>query len=34
MNDMSTLRSLDEISSDLKTLDDEIQKLSLEITNE
>ena len=28
------LRSLDEISSDLKTLDDEIQKLSLEITNE
>jgi type I restriction enzyme M protein len=28
------LRSLDEISSDLKTLDDEIQKLSLEMTNE
>ena len=28
------LRSLDEISTDLKTLDDEIQKLSLEMTNE
>jgi len=28
------LRSLDEISSDLKTLDDEIQTLSLEMTNE
>ncbi len=28
------LRSLEEISSDLKTLDDEIQKLSLEMTNE
>lgn len=28
------LRSLDEISNDLKTLDDEIQKLSLEMTGE
>ena len=28
------LRGLDEISTDLKTLDDEIQKLSLEMTNE
>ena len=28
------LRSLDEISSDLKTLDDQIQKLSLEMTDE
>ena len=28
------LRSLDEISSDLKTLNDEIQKLSLEVTND
>ena len=28
------LRTLDEISRDLKTLDDEIQKLSLEMTNE
>ena len=28
------LRSLEEISNDLKTLDDEIQKLSLEMTNE
>lgn len=28
------LRSLDEISSDLKTLDDEIQKLSLEMSDE
>ena len=28
------LRSLEEISNDLKNLDDEIQKLSLEMTNE
>ena len=30
----SPLRGLDEISHDLKTLDDEIQKLSLEMTDE
>jgi type I restriction enzyme M protein len=30
----TTLRSLEEISKDLKSLDDEIQQLSMEMANE